>query len=72
MIVTSLMVERLWRSLKYECVYIRAFQNGQQAGAGIVRWIDYYNTEHPHSTHRILTPCEAHANQNESGMRLAA
>ncbi len=70
--IDNRMVERLWRSLKYECVYIRAFENGRQAKAGIGEWIEYYNTERPHSRHGILTPFEAHANQNEPSMRLAA
>ena len=65
------MIERLWRSLKYECVYLHAFERGSQAKAGIGKWMAYYNTERPHSTHGILTPDEAYANQKEP-MGLAA
>ena len=54
------MIERLWRSLKYECVYIHAFETGSEAKAGIRKWLEYYNTERPHSTHGILTPNEAY------------
>jgi len=54
------MIERLWRSLKYECVYLNAFETGSGARAGIGRWIEYYNAERPHSTHGILTPDEAY------------
>ena len=39
----NVMIERLWRSLKYECVYLQAFETGSEARAGIGRWIDYYN-----------------------------
>ena len=60
--VDNRMIERLWRSLKYECVYLRAFETGSQAREGIGRWLAYYNAERPHSTHGILTPDEVHAN----------
>jgi putative transposase len=50
------MIERLWRSLKYECVYLNAFETGSEMRAGIGKWLTYYNSERPHSTHGILTP----------------
>jgi putative transposase len=69
--VDNRMIERLWRSLKYECVYLRAFETGSQAREGIGRWLAYYNAERPHSTHGILTPDEVHANRTEP-MKIAA
>jgi len=69
--IDNRMIERLWRSLKYECVYLRAFETGSQAREGIGRWLAYYNAERPHSTHGILTPDEVHANQTEP-MKIAA
>jgi len=69
--IDNRMIERLWRSLKYECVYLHAFERGSEAKAGIRKWIAYYNTERPHSTHGILTPDEVHANKTEP-MRMAA
>lgn len=65
------MIERLWRSLKYECVYLHAFESGSETKAGIRKWLAYYNGERPHSTHGILTPDEAYASKTEP-MRLAA
>lgn len=65
------MIERLWRSLKYECVYLNAFETGSEMRAGIGKWLTYYNSERPHSTHGILTPNEVYANKTEP-MRLAA
>jgi len=59
------MIERLWRSLKYECVYLRAFETGSDVRAGIGHWMAYYNAERPHSTHGILTPDEACENKTE-------
>lgn len=64
------MIERLWRSLKYECVYVHAFETTSEATAGIEKWLACYNVERPHSTHEILTPDEAYASKTEP-MRLA-
>ena len=65
------MIERLWRSLKYECVYLNAFETGSEMRAGIGKWMDYYNSERPHSTHGLLTPEEAYASKIQP-MRIAA
>jgi len=65
------MIERLWRSLKYESVYLNAFETGSEMRVGIGKWLSYYNSERPHSTHGILPPNEAYANKTEP-MRLAA
>ena len=68
--IDNRMIERLWRSLKYECVYLSAFERGSEAKAGIGKWLAYYNAERPHSTHGILTPKEAYDTKTEP-MRLA-
>ena len=47
----NVFIERLWRSLKYECVYLHAFQDGLQARQAIGTWLRYYNEERPHSIH---------------------
>lgn len=54
-------IERLWRSLKYECVYLHAFETGSEARREIGSWISYYNAERPHSSLRDATPNEAYA-----------
>ncbi len=69
--IDNRMIERLWRSLKYECVYLRAFETGSEAKKEIGKWLAYYNTERPHSTHGILTPSEAYDRKTEP-TRLAA
>jgi putative transposase len=42
-------IERLWRSLKDECIYLQAFETRSEARVGIGHWIGYYNpaSEHP-------------------------
>ncbi len=66
------MIERLWRSLKYECVYLNAFETGsEECVLGSANGWIYYNSERPHSTHGILTPDEAYVSKTEP-MRLAA
>ncbi len=56
----NVFIERLWRSLKYECVYLQAFETGAQARTGIGGWIDYYNTSRPHSVFDGRTPEEVY------------
>jgi putative transposase len=45
----NIMIDRLWRSLKYECVYLHAFETGNEAKAGIGRWVTFYNEHRPYS-----------------------
>ena len=52
----NIFIERLWRSLKYECVYLHAFSGGRDARAGIGRWVDFYNHHRPHAAHGGRTP----------------
>lgn len=56
----NVFIERLWRSLKYECVYLQAFESGSHAKKRIGNWIDYYNTQRPHSTFGGRTPYEVY------------
>ena len=69
--IDNRMIERLWRSLKYECIYLNAFETGSLARTGIGKWLTYYNSERPHSTHGILTPDEAYERKTVP-MKLAA
>jgi len=57
----NVFIERLWRSLKYECVFLNAFETGIEARAGIGRWIGYYNADRPHSSFDGRTPDETYA-----------
>lgn len=55
----NVMIERLWRSLKYECIYLHAFETGSEVRQGLKHWIDFYNTRRPHSSLDDKTPDEA-------------
>lgn len=56
----NVFVERVWRSVKYECVYLRAYDSVGQARADIARYIDWYNRERGHSSHAGQTPDEVY------------
>lgn len=62
----NVFIERLWRSCKYECVYIHAFETGSELRAGLFKWILYYNGQRPHSALAGHTPDEAYGHQNPS------
>lgn len=55
-------VERLWRSVKYEKVYLRAYDTVSDARASIGRYLAFYNGRHPHSSLDRGTPDQAYFN----------
>ncbi len=56
----NIFIERLWRSLKYEAVYLHEIADGLTARRVIGEWIGFYNTERPHSALGGRTPAEAY------------
>jgi len=56
----NLFIERLWRSVKYEEVYLKAYQDGREARIGLGNYFRFYNTERPHQTHGYRTPVEVY------------
>ena len=56
----NVFVERLWRSVKYEEVYLRAYDSVADARASIGRYLEFYNTRRPHSSLDRRTPHEAY------------
>jgi putative transposase len=44
----NVFIERLWRSLKYEDLYLKGYSDGREARAGISAWIAFYNERRPH------------------------
>ncbi len=57
----NIFIERLWRSLKYEAVYLHDLTDGCRAERVIGERIGFYNTERSHSAHAGRTPAEAYA-----------
>ena len=56
----NVFVERLWRSVKYEEVYLKAYDSVSQARASIGRYLDFYNRRRPHSSLDGMTPDQAY------------
>ena len=54
----NLFIERLWRTVKYEEVYLKAYQDGRNARIGIGDYFRFYNTERPHQALGYRTPTE--------------
>ena len=52
----NVFIERLWRSLKYEDVYLKGYADGREAKAGIASWIAFYNDRRPHQALGNRTP----------------
>ena len=52
----NLFIERLWRTVKYEEVYLKAYQNGRDARMGLGNYFRFYNAERPHQALGNQTP----------------
>jgi putative transposase len=52
----NVFIERLWRSLKHEDVYLKGYADGREASAGIAEWFDFYNNLRPHQALGNRTP----------------
>ena len=64
----NIFIERLWRSLKYEAVYLHDLADGFQARRVIGEWIDFYNADRPHSALGGKTPAEAYRGDPSADM----
>ena len=52
----NIFIERLWRSIKYEEVHLKAYADGREARAGIGQWMEFYNHRRPHQAMDNRTP----------------
>jgi putative transposase len=52
----NVFIERLWRSLKYEDVYLKGYADGREAARGIAEWVAFYNERRPHQALADRTP----------------
>jgi len=58
----NVFVERLWRTIKYDEVYLHAYESVSQARAGLERFLTFYNTARPHSSLEGKTPDQVYFN----------
>lgn len=58
----NVFVERLWKSVKYEEVYLRAYDSVSEARASLARYFGFYNTRRPHQALDGKTPDEIYFN----------
>ena len=65
----NVFVERLWRSVKYEEVYLRAYDSVAEARACIGRYLDFYNRKRPHSSLGARTPDQAYFHHHQAQPR---
>jgi len=54
--IDNIFIERFWKSLKYECVYLHAFEDGVQLYEGLRIYFDFYNNERQHESLEYKTP----------------
>ena len=52
----NVFIERLWRSIKYEDIYLKGYTDGRDAKAGIASWMAFYNLQRPHQALENRTP----------------
>ena len=65
-------IERLWRSAKYEDIYLQDYGDGLAAGRGLGRWFDGYNQERPHQALGYATPAEVYYDPGAHGAQPAS
>ena len=56
----NVFIERLWRSIKYECVYLHTLETGQHLHTGLSRYFQHYNFSRPPSSLAGRTPVEVY------------
>jgi putative transposase len=66
----NIMVERLWRTLKYGCIYLNAYETGSEVRNGLDKWFKRYNEDRPHSSLDDRTPYEAYWSLPKAGYPL--
>ena len=66
----NIFVERLWRSVKYEDVYLKGYANSMELMIGLAEYFVFYNGERPHQSLGNLTPDEVYATASGGGARI--
>jgi len=60
----NVFIERLWRSVKYEDIYLKEYKSVEELRCGLKQYFQYYNYERTHQSHGILTPAEVYTGQS--------
>ncbi len=63
--IDNIFVERLWRTVKYEYLYLHAFEGGQDLQKGLRSWVQWYNQQRPHQGLGYRTPDEVYYAEQE-------
>lgn len=63
-VMDNIFIERLWRSVKYEEIYVRDYPDGRAARHGLSQYFRFYNTERPHQALENRTPADLYFGQN--------
>jgi putative transposase len=66
----NIFVERLWRSVKYEDVYLKGYANAMELMIGLTEYFVFYNGERPHQSLGNLTPDQVYATASGGGARI--
>ena len=61
----NIMIERLWRSVKYEDIYIKRYETVPELMDGLTRYFQHYNTERPHQSLGYQTPSQVFENTHQ-------
>jgi putative transposase len=70
--IDNVFIERLWRSVKYEEVYLHAYENGSEARAGLAKYFEFYNARRTHQSHDYRTPDAVYFGNVTAAIRKAA
>jgi len=67
----NVFIERLWRSVKYEDIYLKDYEDGLSLKRGMGQWFGHYNCERPHQSLGYATPQEVYRNPESYGAKAA-
>jgi putative transposase len=70
--IDNVFIERLWRSVKYEEVYLRGYANGTEARTSLTRYSGFYNARRSHQALGYRTPDEVYFNALAASTQMAA
>ena len=68
----NVFVERLWRSVKYEDIYLKEYREVPELRTGLKSYFKFYNTVRPHQSLEYQTPWQVHSESQSEGMKICA